>query len=389
MTNDHGDYFLHIFFILLESYWILDLSSTAARTNQEERKQKEHCTHHQYYLTIRSALSFVHRIIMSGGSFGFGVLFQLQVKGLMCPCLLSSEDANARQAVRALNSGTCRRVQVHAEKHNSSGSIGGFLGGLFGRRSTGDATATTRSSSSSNTISSSELFTSQRQQTSFLAKLALHDCSADGQPAIFIDPVGNSVVVEEDEEKQQRGSPTAVASYNNKRTVKLRRVDKVLLEGDEIVLKSKVKSSHPSRELLRFTVLQCNSEDDVDVAAVASKSEVLPVTQDTRNMLVHHFMVLAEWERQRRAALHASDPDTYNDDSEDEDNDEAAARTGGATNFIAARAQKAAHFAKRELELQRTKKDREQRKAKLISEAGGLKYTAIAMANMHSPAPPS
>ena len=57
------------------------------------------------------------------------------------------------------------------------------------------------------------------------------------------------------------------------------------------------------------------------------------------------------------------------------------------TNFLAARAQKAAHFAKRELELQRTKKEREQRKAKLISEAGGLKYTAIAMANMNQSPP--
>jgi hypothetical protein len=45
------------------------------------------------------------------------------------------------------------------------------------------------------------------------------------------------------------------------------------------------------------------------------------------------------------------------------------------------RAQKAAHFAKREIELQQTKRDREKRKAKLVKETGGLKYTAIAMAN--------
>ena len=44
-------------------------------------------------------------------------------------------------------------------------------------------------------------------------------------------------------------------------------------------------------------------------------------------------------------------------------------------------AQKIKHFAQREIEMQRTKKERENRKARYIKEAGGLKYTALAMAN--------
>ena len=44
-------------------------------------------------------------------------------------------------------------------------------------------------------------------------------------------------------------------------------------------------------------------------------------------------------------------------------------------------AQKIKHFAQREIEMQRTKKERENRKARYVKEAGGLKYTAIAMAN--------
>ena len=39
------------------------------------------------------------------------------------------------------------------------------------------------------------------------------------------------------------------------------------------------------------------------------------------------------------------------------------------------------HFAQREIEMQKQKKEREDRKAKYVKEAGGLKYTAIAMAN--------
>lgn len=46
------------------------------------------------------------------------------------------------------------------------------------------------------------------------------------------------------------------------------------------------------------------------------------------------------------------------------------------------RAQKAAHFCQRELELKRLKSEREKRKQKYISmSGGGLKYTALAMAN--------
>jgi hypothetical protein len=45
------------------------------------------------------------------------------------------------------------------------------------------------------------------------------------------------------------------------------------------------------------------------------------------------------------------------------------------------RAQKAAHFCQREIELKRLKGEREKRKAKYIAMSGGLKYTALAMAN--------
>jgi hypothetical protein len=48
---------------------------------------------------------------------------------------------------------------------------------------------------------------------------------------------------------------------------------------------------------------------------------------------------------------------------------------------LRAKAQKAAHFARRELELRETKRSREQRKAKFMSGSTGLKYTAMAMAN--------
>jgi hypothetical protein len=316
---------------------------------------------------------------------GFGVLFQLQLRGLLCPCLQrNGEDSNARQAVTTLNR-SCRHVQVHATKQasassssSSSGSIG-FLGNLF-----------SSSGSSSNSASGASSLSSRDQHPPYLAKLVLRDSTVDGQPEIVIDGL--------DRNRQNDLSEKCALS----RTIKLRRIDKVVLEGDEIVFKSKSvaasssKSHRPSQELLRFVVLQqpLANDDDDDIANDDTTPSVLPVTADTRNLLVHHFMVLTEWERQRRAALVKSDPDSYNvdNDSEDDDDDDDDGNVSGSrggTNFITARAQKMADYAQREIELQRTKAKREQRKAQLLKEAGGLKYTAMAMANMPTTASPS
>ena len=94
------------------------------------------------------------------------------------------------------------------------------------------------------------------------------------------------------------------------------------------------------------------------------KDSNTPAIAEDRDSFVHHLQVLSEWDRQRRAVAGI-----------EEDDEEPSG------NFLTQRAQKAAHFAKREIEMQQTKRDREKRKAKLVAESGGLKYTALAMAN--------
>ena len=80
---------------------------------------------------------------------------------------------------------------------------------------------------------------------------------------------------------------------------------------------------------------------------------------DDRDAVSHDINVLAEWQRNRQPDIEEDLP----------------------AEGIKSRAMKAAHFAKRELEMRETKRSREQRKAKLVQDAGGLKYTAMAMAN--------
>jgi len=291
---------------------------------------------------------------------GFGPLFQLQVLGTLCPCLEKSENKNARQAVKAINR-ACRRVQWQPGS-SSSQRKGGFLGGFFGKGSGSSGTSASASSS----------------QSPSLAKVVLRDSGGDGQPELFVDPIRNVVVAAGDNDSKQQQSPAAGYKLN----IKLRRVDKVSLDeatGQIVLTAKRVTSSRSSaaeaKELLRFSLLQQNKETEVDPASAAASNDIVPVTSDVRNAIMHHFMVIVEWERQRRADLLKSDPDGYYSD-EDEDEDQ--------PNFLQARAQKAAHFAQRELELQQTRQQREQRKAQLVAQSGGLKYTALAMANMHN-----
>ena len=106
--------------------------------------------------------------------------------------------------------------------------------------------------------------------------------------------------------------------------------------------------------------------------------------------MVHYWMVLVEWERQRRLKLKtkARNKSTTNTatnvddaDSDSEETDDIHNNNNNNSNFITRHTQKIQHYAQREIELQRTKRQREVRKAQLLSQTnGGLKYTALAMA---------
>lgn len=265
----------------------------------------------------------------------FGPILQLQLQGSLCPCMQKSEDANARLAVTAINKG-CKRVKWIRDNSNSESSSSGFLGSIFAKASA---------------------VTGSGKKNDCFAKISIRDSSADGQPELFIDPLPDGSVQDETE------GPLKQQSTGFKLNLKLRRVDKVSFDesSGQIALFAKAiirdGKRLPPKELLRFVVLLADSNT--------------PISQDQRNELVHNFMVVSEWERQRRAAL--SSEDAY---ESDEDEDE--------PNFIARQAQKVIARQAREVEMQQTKRDRENRKMKLIKESGGLKYTAMAMASRES-----
>lgn len=143
-------------------------------------------------------------------------------------------------------------------------------------------------------------------------------------------------------------TPDKIQEVGYKLNLLLRRVDRVSADNKsgQITLFSRKPKDGPPKELLHFLVLDNSG---------------MPIVDDQRNLFVHHLSVMVEWERQQRPI----------EDWEEEEEG----------NFLQAHTKKAAHFAQREVELQKVKRDRESRKAKLVQESGGLKYTALAMAN--------
>jgi len=281
--------------------------------------------------------------------FGTGPLFALYWYGGLCPCLEKEEDKTARHAMRYVNS-TAKRVRWAT----SSGGAGGrrtsasqFFGSLLEKtkklgRADGGGGDSSESSSGADNASGNK--------GDVVARLRIQDNVESSEPEVFVDPIP---VLGPD------GKPLP-SSISYKLNIALRRIDRVVLERDCVVLLAKPQMGGPTgeerqppKELVRFVPL---NEADTSV----------PVTDESRNLLVHHLAVLVEWERQRRRA------EGYHVDDDDEEDK---------PNFLTARAQKAAHFAKRELELRETRREREKRKAKLVAESGGLKYTALAMAN--------
>jgi len=104
-----------------------------------------------------------------------------------------------------------------------------------------------------------------------------------------------------------------------------------------------------------------NTMDEKKVGTEKEAARISFLSSDDRNAASLDLKVLVEWNKHRQ-------PDVEED----------LPATG-----LRQRAKKAAHFAKREIEMREKKRDREKRKAEHMQSmaSGGLKYTAMAMAN--------
>jgi hypothetical protein len=255
-------------------------------------------------------------------------LLKLKLLGTICPCLEKEEDSAARRAAWSFSSVP---VRWHRRGENENRSSLTFLKGIFGGSSSGASGGSYE--------------------------------SVDGSTLSLIDARGGPQIVM---------SPPQARAVGKKR-VPLRMIKTVRLaeNGIEVILDN-------NDVVLRFDVLkplQCSELDEEEGPAHSEDAD-----DATRNDTMVQLQILVEWERRRQnllLALGVAENESAEDVDDLDDGQSSPKRRG----MISDKARQVQHFAQREIEMKHQKRDREARKAKYVQGAGGLKYTAIAMAN--------
>ena len=310
-------------------------------------------------------------------------LLGLKLLGTICPCLEKKEDTPARHAAWAVRTIPIRWHRRPRPASNSSevgggGGVSGFLsafGAALGAAG-GDGRSTGRGGKTAIPLVG--------------ATLSIVD-SPSGPRLIVLPPNNND-------------------ANNNVVGIRSKRIPLNMIKG--VVRRPRGGIAVLDKKgvtMLRFDVLTTKksyqttqSMDDYDDESMQGDEATAAVTaadyEDADEFrcenIIQHLNALVAWELRRRDYIttlgiddddnnvdEESTVDEYDDDDTTISNTPRGGAGTAAGRMISAQAQKIQHFAQREMELQRLKKDRDTRKGKYVKEAGGMKYTAIAMAN--------
>lgn len=312
-------------------------------------------------------------------------LLKLKAVGLLCPCLENDEDSLARSALSSV-SGTPVRWHRRVKSSPSVGGggsasviVGGLVSGVSGLFGSASKSSGGGEESGTGSAGAGGSWAKER------AVLRISD-SARG-PAIVVETVPDEHDLADDEDldadpsgEMDKPPPKVYTkSYSLARIGTASAVDGSFFGMGGGGISGVVIASLPppignGEEVLRFDVLNNRGK---------------PVLQsDRRDDVVQKLTTLIEWDRRRRANAGEAPPTgpSDSDDEEDEEEDFDEAEEGGAPRkkkggMLKGKAEKVAHFARREIEMREQRREREKRKARYLEGSGGLKYTAIAMAN--------
>jgi len=267
-----------------------------------------------------------------------GPILLLRIKGI-CPCFIKEEDRIAQEAISTLH-----HIPIRWHQRSASSSNRGikFVSSLFGGG--GSKTADTAISWNSES-----------------AYLSVIDTISG--PAL-------NVTLAKSDNNDEMTTSVAAMTVESKRNIPLNKiaeagpVDSFFCSSRSGIIvhgsRGKKNSDGELEELLRFDLKDSDgSDDDAD--------------SEQRDDVMDKITILAEWVKRSRS--HTSN---YND-SEVKDEEEWNEQEGS-SNIIGDNMSKIKHFAQREIEMKKIKKEREEKKAKYMNDSGGLKYTAIAMA---------
>jgi hypothetical protein len=305
-----------------------------------------------------------------------GPLFTLRVWGLFCPCFEKDEDKSARQSLIQLN-----RLGAQVDWHTTTttkhpnkstgqtiinATASGLVTSLFGGagRSIND-----------NNHPLSQRNTDQQPPTS--AQLQVVDATKDSinwgepYPQLQLVPLSpqqsssssDTITVPTD----MSTTTTTISDGNSTNSLGgdgLFKHNAAMSYQLDIPLHHIVKVESIDPNMLVIVTRDVHSSYDHNNTATMAEKESARIafsSSDDRDAASLDLKVLVEWNKHRQPII---------------EEDLSSAGVG-----IRQRAQKAAHFAKREIELREKKRDREKRKASHMKGTTGLKYTAMAMAN--------
>jgi hypothetical protein len=266
-----------------------------------------------------------------------GPIFSLRLWGLICPCCEKDENRSARHSLQQLNR-LGVRVDWHTSPRRPQSTPAGFVQSLFGRSN----------SSVSGTRSPSH-HADEKPPTA--AKLRVVDAIKDSinygepYPELQLLPLPRDPAVAPPEEEKKGGGLGGLMRQN------------AMSYQLDIPLHHIVRVESIDPTLLVLITKDVHSTDEK--ASEKEAARVSFTSSDDRDAASLDLKVLVEWNKHRQPEIEEELP------------------AAG----IRQRAQKVAHFAKREIEMREKKRDREKRKAGHMQGSSGLKYTAMAMAN--------
>jgi len=278
-----------------------------------------------------------------------GPLSILKFKGLICPCLEKEEDGMVRPAASSLSYVPVNwyRPALSDQDNGVIGSAVNLMSSWIGKSSKDSEGTTTKSSRSDAVVNAIISFEDSVRGPCLVIRKK--DCTDDND-AMEGDDQQRLTTQSWLLKKLEKATPVEAGYFMG---------GGITAASSGIVLHKRIKDGSQV-ECCKFDL--CSAADS-NFETLADNSE--------RDDIVDKMNLVITWNRQR----HSNQQDEVEDDDDSED------ETSGTKNKITDRAKKAAHFAKREIEMKKQKREREQRKARYLKDTGGLKYTAVAMAN--------
>lgn len=294
-----------------------------------------------------------------------GPVSLLQFKGMLCPCLTSPQESATNNAISTISNLYIEYSTENASDDDGNGNdkqgVGKFVSNLFS-----NAAAAVSSSTTSDGISS------RRYKR---GRVKIKDSMRGPILSFERESSNNSLVSDNEPEDDSNDNATQEENL----TIALKRVGDIepnnsfMSSSDAGLIIYKNNSMGPNNtsndekvELIRFNVIATNPYHDD-----TSSEETNYVDAEDRDDIIQYLKSIVDWDRNRRKM----DPNTATQE-DDNDEDMNKHRSG-----IGQRALKAKYFIQKEIEMKKQAKDRESRKERYMKDSGGLKYTALAMAN--------